>query len=98
MWQVNDEHRSQHSLQIGQPSRNERELRPEYSQSTVETYPPADGVDEVVEVVLAGAPPAPAAGLTGSVTSMYDAPAEPESASTAVAEAHFARSPAASPK
>jgi hypothetical protein len=35
--------------------------------------------------------PAPAAARTGSVTSMYEAPAEPLSASTALAASHFAR-------
>ncbi len=70
MWQVNDEDRSQHSLQIAQPSRDKRELRRANAESVVETYPPVDGVDELVEPVEAAPPPAPATGLTGSLTSM----------------------------
>ena len=73
MWQVNERDRSQHSLQIVQPSRTVRDLRQKKAQSVVETYPPdppADGVDEVAAELEVAAPPAPAAGLTGSVTSM----------------------------
>jgi hypothetical protein len=41
---------------------------------------------------------APAAGRSGSVTSMYEAPADPASASTAVAAIHFAERRLALPK
>jgi hypothetical protein len=71
----------------------------------VETYPPADVpagpftpwvADSPAEA--AAAAPAPAAGLAGSVTSMYAAPLERESPSTALAEIHFARRSAGAPK
>jgi hypothetical protein len=47
--------------------------------------------------LLAGVPP-PAAGRSGSDTSMYTAPAEVGSASTATAAVHFAGSRCESPK
>jgi hypothetical protein len=42
--------------------------------------------------------PAPAAGRSGSVTSMYSAPADPGSARTAAAADHFAARRLVSPK
>jgi hypothetical protein len=53
---------------------------------------------ELPSAVLWPSLPAPAAGRCGSVTSMYSAPADPGSPSTAEAAIHFRESSVASPK
>jgi hypothetical protein len=63
----------------------------------------APAVLEVLPAVEPAVDPAvldvdPAAGLCGSVTSTYDAPADPESASTAAAASHLASRREVSPK
>src|SRR5437588_12683294 len=92
MGQVNERCRSQLPLQIAELSRRLRVLPRMNAQATVEGYLPV-GVPEVPDpppVGLVALPPDPAAddaapvplpatGRTGSVTSMYVAPAAPES-------------------
>ena len=58
----------------------------------------SDDAEEPLALAELLGTPAPAAGRIGSVTSMYAAPAEPGSASTALAAIHLARALDASPK
>src|SRR5438067_13892071 len=107
MGQVNERCRSQLPLQIAELSRRLRVLPRMDAQATVEGYPPE--VPDPPPVGLAAVPldpaaddaapvPLPATGRMGSVTSMYVAPADRESRSTASAASHLARGCRASPK
>jgi hypothetical protein len=61
--------------------------------------PPDEALSVVVlPAVLWPSLPAPAAGRSGSVTSMYTAPADPGSPSTSEAAIHFCTSRLVSPK